>query len=75
LPHLPTQLRNLGLKLLNPVGLPHHQSNELLIRQTAISRHPTIVNKMAARSTSHAGDLTSHLMTTAKPDKGEPDET
>ena len=54
------KLRNLGLKLLNPLSLPHHQSSELLIGRTAISRHPTMVNKMPARSTSHAGDLTSH---------------
>jgi hypothetical protein len=45
LPQLPTQLRNLGLKPLNPLGLPHHQSSELLVARTAISGHPTMVNK------------------------------
>jgi hypothetical protein len=49
LPQLPTQLSDLGLKLLNPLSLPHYQSGELCIARTAISGHPTMVNKTGGK--------------------------
>ncbi|HZC90791.1 MAG TPA: hypothetical protein VE400_09055 [Mycobacterium sp.] len=45
---------DLDLKLLNPLSLPHYHSSELLIARTAISGHPTMVNKTPVRSTRHA---------------------
>jgi hypothetical protein len=59
LPQPPPQLGNLSLELLDPLGLPHDERRELLIRRTPVSRHPAMIDKSRRRSSSHAGDLTS----------------
>ena len=45
LSQLPPQISNVGLELLDPLGLPHDEDRELLVGRTPISSHPTMIDK------------------------------